>query len=1432
MRTGRRISLIVVIAVVVFAVLLVATPLGWRGGLPLARRAVWRSTGLELSVGSMGGSPLSHLTVSDLSLDDPDAGSIFTAKHLTIDYDLSSLRRGEPVIHEVTGDGIELAFETGGDGALGGWGRLASGDTTVMEEGEPVRWALGEARLSDVRIRYVNERIATWADAVLSELEASGDQDELAVRLTADGRAFHGTLTDTVSVRLDGAGRLLPDAVELERFGIDIAPDADTDAAVTLNARGVLPITKRAEIRLVVDGHINASRTKPLVAAAAGAPEVSGELDVSGALEGWWNRPEWTAVVASSAVVVDGMSASNVSVHADGAKSGVTIDHLSLDALGGHAEMRGSVAFGDSLPFVQTGGRLIGVDVGAVPGSAVSGAVDAAFEAGMRIGDLTTLFAFLDADGRGLRVATGGTGGGADQPGTARTIEVGRACLHGKARDGSFHAEAHALGASAFADGILASDGPRDLTASVTSDDLAATLAGIVPADVRGALHITASVDRPMESLSIVAHARAEGLAVGPVGIGAALVTAEGTPDDIAGRFSAFEGAASGAWGLTGDAFAVDADLDSLAVAGDFAVSPTRSFELAGSTTGRVVFGTSNRGGFDLRAELAELEVDSEGERVRLTAPALIEASPDSVRVRGLALAGTPGAARVDGIFAPAGRTHVSASLESLRLDAVMALTGAGPAGPDIRGVVHGSGELTTEEGVLELDAALFADDLVANGVRVGDIAVDVESEDADLVFELVSTSEATGRITALGSLPYASDSTNVFTLKTDREFAATVLCSSYVFEAGPSFLPQIRGRKLFTLSGSALLAGRADSLGSVNGAGRFEQLEASWGFVSFSLADAFGFFIDGGAVEMDGLSVEVKRQRALGEEFGGRVDVDGRIDADGRLALTARTTDLDVAHVSRAFTTGASSPVTGILTADAIVGGTVAVPKLTFSWELDEPALGGVRFDGLHGSGEADPYALRLTSAELELDGSVMTASGVVPLQSAQGPVFDAGMLAGISELDVRVRAARFRIDRRQGLPKGVSRLAGLIDADVRLSGALEAPDIEGVVTVRDGVLRLKKLEHAIRDIEVRVTGSEGTATLETASARLGGGTLSASGTMGTTAYRRGFQLNATVGDVDVVLEDMVDARVSGTLNWTGAPSASLLKGRFTVDESTVTYEVGLADMLQRRPRAVVVPVISGPRGRISLDVKVDVVEPVRVESNLAQMELAGGVRAGGTLAEPSLSGGVTADGGSLWYLGQEFRVDQLSVLYTDPRKRTPFVDLVGTADVESSSGEEYVVTVRYQGFAGETVPELTSTPPLSEPDIAALLTFGETMGALTTGGGSGSAGESFGSLARSAFIGGLFGVAETTARRWLRLDTVDLSGESTDGTSLSDAQVTLGKRFGRRLSVDYTTDLGGFSGQTVGLSWQLTDTMSVETKANQEGNHAIGLKFRFRFE
>lgn len=1436
MRTGRRILLVVsliVIAVVAFAALVAFTPLGWRMGLPFARRTLLENYGLALGVDGVGGMPVKSLTLTGVTLDDHESGRMASISELTCRYDVRSLLRGEPVIHELSAEGLDLTFAVGPDSALVGWSRFAAADTVAREEvGDPVAWTLGRARLDRTRVRYEDPATGLLVDAVIDSLVGSGTQDTLDLRLAAAGTVSHPALLRPARILAGAAGRMVPGAVELENLTLSGRAVASVDSseapvvgdgdAFDLVLRGIVPMSPDGSIRLDLKGSVVAEDLLPLLAAADAASRFSGRLNITASLMGSWMAPDWEAAVDAPTLGIERTTVRELAIEASGTASAVELGRLEAGAFGGRVRMAGAADLSGAAPRVSARGTLTDIDLGALSGRSMEGRADGTVSAALDVGDLATLTADATLRGSGLRIARADT----------TPVELGQARLRVESRRGRFHAEAEALEAAIVADGRLAASGPESVTAELTVADLAATLAGLVPADVTGSLVATLAAERPMEHLAFTAEARAESLGFGPVLIGSAFVTAGGEPDDMNGRFSAFDGDVSGAWEAAGSGVMVDATLDSLAISGGFEVSPGRIVTVEGATTGRVAFSSTTGGAYDVTAELAELFIESAGQSVWLTSPVVVEASPDSVRVRDLSLGGTLGAMRVDGLIAPSGDTRVSAVLESLKLDSVMAVATAGAPAPDVRGVVSGRGDLTMSGSRLSLDASMQADDLTFNGIRVGDIAVDVESDDDDLIFGLESVSEAGGRITAMGSLPYASDSTSVFSIRTDREFAATVLCSSYVFEGGPAFMPRIRGRKQFRLNGSALVAGRADSLGSMNGAGRFDQIGAAWGFVAFSLADTFDFTIADGAVELDRLSMEVMRQRALGPELGGRVEVSGRIEGDRRLNIAATTAALDVAHVSRALTPGATPPVTGMLTAEASVTGTLLAPRVAFSWNLAEPAIGGLSFDALRGSGVADQYVLELTNAELVLGSNVMTAAGTVPLQRAQGPALYPGMYAGLSEMDITVRADRFRLNRTRGLPKGMKRLAGVIDADIHVRGAPEAPDVEGVLTVSDGRVEFDELKQAVRDVTVRVTGSGGTATLERASARIGSGTVSASGSLTTSSSGGQFRLESTLDSVELTAEEKVDARVSGTLTWSGTPAASLLKGRISVDEADVPYRARLADVLARRPKAIVLQRASGPRASVSLDVAVEIVDPVRVRSNLAEMDLGGGVRIVGTLAEPSISGGVVADGGSVWYLGQEFLLDAFSIFYADPRRRVPHVEFSGTATVESNAGEEYTVTVRYSGFVGETVPELTSTPALSEPDIAALITFGDTLGGLTDGRSSDSSSESFDSLARSAFMNGLFGVAESTAKRWLDLETFEFSGESLDEGVLSDAQVTMGKRFGRRLTIDYTTDLGGFSGQTVKLSWKLIDAVSIETQANQEGNHGIGLKFLFRLD
>ena len=101
-----------------------------------------------------------------------------------------------------------------------------------------------------------------------------------------------------------------------------------------------------------------------------------------------------------------------------------------------------------------------------------------------------------------------------------------------------------------------------------------------------------------------------------------------------------------------------------------------------------------------------------------------------------------------------------------------------------------------------------------------------------------------------------------------------------------------------------------------------------------------------------------------------------------------------------------------------------------------------------------------------------------------------------------------------------------------------------------------------------------------------------------------------------------------------------------------------------------------------------------------------------------------------------------------------------------------------------------------------------------------------------RQAFLGSLFGVAESTMERLLNLDTVQVDRDDLADGDLSGAGVTLGKRFGDRLRVDYRTSFGRFEEREVDVALRLTRFLSLETRADQEGNHAVGFRVSLQFE
>ncbi|MBN2564415.1 MAG: translocation/assembly module TamB domain-containing protein, partial [Candidatus Eisenbacteria bacterium] len=858
------------------------------------------------------------------------------------------------------------------------------------------------------------------------------------------------------------------------------------------------------------------------------------------------------------------------------------------------------------------------------------------------------------------------------------------------------------------------------------------------------------------------------------------------------------------------------------------------AMSLDGRLDGEVAVLGNTDGDYFATGSLDELYLSGRGQSVSLDAPFTFSVSPDSVRATDFSLTGDVGSIAGSLTYGRSGTIESELTLQGLNLSKAAALLPE-PLDEPPEGVLGGrlviSG--TKESPVLTMDVGVSG--LGMRGVSLDTLSVYVEGDTAAVVFDVSAESASSGSVWAGGSIPVTRDSATVFAFDRTREFGATILCRDLVLDASDAVLPGVRGTKRLSLDGSALLTGRADSLVSINGSGQLDRLVVSMDLVDFVLADTMLFQVDDGEVTFDEIGFNLVRKRVLGDSRGGSMSLEGKFDPLGDVDIDAVIADLDVGHLARAFAGGSGMEFRGDLSADVSVRGETRDPDVAFAWTMRSPRLFGFGFDANHGNGTYRGGRLVVETAELSAGDRSISVTGSVLTGSGRADGDGRGSKPAPVEYDLTVTARDFRLKRIRVLPPGLDQLSGRLDADMRLSGKGDSVDLRGTLAVSDGSMEGFGLARPIRNLTASVEAQGTAIALKEARADVGSGSVELSGLVN---FPGGgapptFYARARLRSAEVKIEDTFEGKFEGSLDWGGTPDGSSLQGKLTVADGVVTRSIGLGDVVARGPRVIVVGSAKDRRSDVHLNVDLNIEDELKVDSNLAQLSLAGGGLVRGTLLEPRVSGGVEGEGGTFSYLDNDFTVETLNVSFLDPNRRDPYVALTGTAEVEDRSGQTYEVTVVLDGYLFDAVPVLTSSPALSEPDIFSLLTFGTTFGGLVSGGpDTNTSGDMFRNMARSAFISNAFGLAENALERLLDLDQVIIDEEAMMSGDVASTGVTIGKEFAGRVRVNYTTSVGRFSGQRVEVSFELTRRLSLESRTDPEGNHAIGLKLQIPFK
>lgn len=321
------------------------------------------------------------------------------------------------------------------------------------------------------------------------------------------------------------------------------------------------------------------------------------------------------------------------------------------------------------------------------------------------------------------------------------------------------------------------------------------------------------------------------------------------------------------------------------------------------------------------------------------------------------------------------------------------------------------------------------------------------------------------------------------------------------------------------------------------------------------------------------------------------------------------------------------------------------------------------------------------------------------IVLEDRRLELLPARLIASISGARGLVASGRVELGRRWQLEDGVEALVENLDftldgtfdtsqlnpllaggaaqgnAHVRLKvlGPLDGLTVEGVYE-SDGSSIFYATPYLTR-LEAprfRLTRLPGGAALEEFSARLNGGTVTATGLA---AKDQGIDLKVELDDVRYRVDYGLSTRSSGRLHlvWPAGEPRGRLSGEIVVERGTLSRDLDL----DRNLRSLLfAPDLTSTEGTeladaLDLDLSVISAEGVRIKNNLADLRADWNrLRIRGTLQNPLISGRIEVDpGGKLSAYGQQIRLDEASVSLSGDPLVSPRVVLETTSSFDDPS-------------------------------------------------------------------------------------------------------------------------------------------------------------------
>jgi translocation and assembly module TamB len=403
----------------------------------------------------------------------------------------------------------------------------------------------------------------------------------------------------------------------------------------------------------------------------------------------------------------------------------------------------------------------------------------------------------------------------------------------------------------------------------------------------------------------------------------------------------------------------------------------------------------------------------------------------------------------------------------------------------------------------------------------------------------------------------------------------------------------------------------------------------------------------------------------------------------------------------------------------------------------------------------------------------------------------------------------------------------SGAVTADAQITGTLNAPLVQGKLQVKGAAISDINLPSALSELNGTLLFNQSRVTIESLSAKTGGGTVNLTGHADVSGRQLSFDLTANATDVRFRYPPGVSSTATAELHWTGSTAGSVLSGDVTITKLGFTPGFDFGTYLERTAQINALPQTDPVLNKIRLDLHVVTAPELQMQTSVIRLQGEADLHVRGNAAKPVILGRADVFEGEAYFNGTKYRLERGGVTFNNPALTTPILDLQASTRVR-----DYEVTLSMTGPASSPKLNYRSDPPLPPSDIIALLAFGQTSeqsAQLQQNSSSAFSSQTSNALLAAALNATLNNRAQRLfGNTHIKIDPQGLVTE----TSLpqNSPAVTIEQQVKDNLTLTYTTAVAQTSQQVIRAEYNITRNVSVVAIRDQNGIVSFDVKIRRR--